>query len=122
MHSSIITRGATPQQADQGQAQVTYLARAAQAAPIGDIWVPESLVSTSPAIAAAGGGAPAAASVGYDDHKPRTPPPALPSLLLDSRITYLGMPVSGCPVMLATLLFCNHHAVPLCLQESAILR
>lgn len=41
------------------------------------------------------GGAPAAASVGYDDHKPRTPPPDLPSLLLDSRITYLGMPVSA---------------------------
>ena len=29
----------------------------------------------------------------YDDHKPRTPPPDLPSLLLDSRITYLGMPL-----------------------------
>ena len=26
----------------------------------------------------------------YDDHKPRTPPPDLPSLLLDSRICYLG--------------------------------
>jgi hypothetical protein len=38
-------------------------------------------------------GAPAAASAGYDDHKPRTPPPDLPSLLLDSRITYLGMPL-----------------------------
>ncbi|CAK0743662.1 hypothetical protein CVIRNUC_001487 [Coccomyxa viridis] len=65
----------------------------AQAAPSGELWVPDSLVSASPAIAAAGGGAPAAASVGYDDHKPRTPPPDLPSLLLDSRITYLGMPL-----------------------------
>ncbi len=56
--------------------------------------MPENLVQTAPSIsAAAGGGAPAAASVGYDDHKPRTPPPDLPSLLLDSRITYLGMPV-----------------------------
>lgn len=43
----------------------------------------------------ASSGAPgAAAGTGYDDHKPRTPPPDLPSLLLDSRIVYLGMPVS----------------------------
>ncbi len=56
--------------------------------------MPEKSVQTPPSISAAGGGgAPAAASVGYDDHKPRTPPPDLPSLLLDSRITYLGMPV-----------------------------
>lgn len=27
------------------------------------------------------------------EHKPKTPPPDLPSLLLDSRIVYLGMPV-----------------------------
>ena len=46
------------------------------------------------------GGAPASESVGYDEHKPRTPPPDLPSLLLDSRITYLGMPVSAPPVCL----------------------
>ena len=40
------------------------------------------------------GGAPGVAVASYyDDHKPRTPPPDLPSLLLDSRITYLGMPV-----------------------------
>ena len=30
---------------------------------------------------------------GYDEHKPKTPPPDLPSLLLDSRIVYIGMPV-----------------------------
>lgn len=64
---------------------------AAQAAPISDLWMPDNLVQV-PTVAAAGGGA-ASASVGFDDHKPRTPPPDLPSLLLDSRITYLGMPV-----------------------------
>ncbi|CAL5219333.1 g1145 [Coccomyxa viridis] len=63
----------------------------AQAAPISDLWMPDNLVQV-PTVAAAGGGA-ASASVGFDDHKPRTPPPDLPSLLLDSRITYLGMPL-----------------------------
>ena len=44
--------------------------------------------SASPAAEARGGS-------GYDAHRPKTPPPDLPSLLLDSRIVYLGMPVSG---------------------------
>ena len=71
-------------------------AAAAEASPgTGELWRPDNVIQSMPSIvAAAGGGAPAAASVGYDDHKPRTPPPDLPSLLLDSRITYLGMPVS----------------------------
>lgn len=30
---------------------------------------------------------------GYNEHKPKTPPPDLPSLLLDSRIVYIGMPL-----------------------------
>ena len=40
---------------------------------------------------------PASASPGgsYSEHKPKTPPPDLPSLLLDSRIVYIGMPVRG---------------------------
>ncbi|CAG9463270.1 unnamed protein product [Pedinophyceae sp. YPF-701] len=39
-------------------------------------------------------GAPGAAvASGGDQHKPKTPPPDLPSLLLDSRIVYLGMPL-----------------------------
>ena len=33
------------------------------------------------------------ASSTYSEHKPKTPPPDLPSLLLDSRIIFLGMPV-----------------------------
>lgn len=41
---------------------------------------------TAPAQADRGGG-------GYGEHKPRRPPPDLPSLLLNSRIVYIGMPV-----------------------------
>ncbi|CAL6312592.1 unnamed protein product [Bathycoccus prasinos] len=38
---------------------------------------------------------PASANPGtsYDEHRPKTPPPDLPSLLLDSRIVYIGMPL-----------------------------
>jgi len=32
--------------------------------------------------------------VAYNEHRPRTPPPDLPSMLLDGRIVYIGMPVS----------------------------
>lgn len=39
------------------------------------------------------GGAGAAGSVAYSEHRAKTPPPDLPSLLLDSRIVYLGMPL-----------------------------
>ena len=33
-------------------------------------------------------------SVSYNEHRPRRPPPDLPSLLLHGRIIYIGMPVS----------------------------
>ncbi|XP_043697311.1 ATP-dependent Clp protease proteolytic subunit-related protein 3, chloroplastic-like [Telopea speciosissima] len=33
-------------------------------------------------------------SVSYNEHRPRKPPPDLPSLLLNGRIVYIGMPVS----------------------------
>lgn len=53
------------------------------------LWTP-----AQPAIVASGTGAPGeAAATSYDNHKPQTPPPDLPSLLLDSRIVYLGMPL-----------------------------
>lgn len=32
-------------------------------------------------------------SVSYDEHRPTTPPPDLPSLLLNGRIVYIGMPL-----------------------------
>nr|CAN62220.1 hypothetical protein VITISV_042913 [Vitis vinifera] len=32
-------------------------------------------------------------SVSYNEHRPRRPPPDLPSLLLHGRIVYIGMPV-----------------------------
>lgn len=44
---------------------------------------------------AVGSNSPASATPGtsYNEHKPKTPPPDLPSLLLDSRIIYIGMPL-----------------------------
>lgn len=33
-------------------------------------------------------------SVSYNEHRPKRPPPDLPSLLLHGRIIYIGMPVS----------------------------
>jgi hypothetical protein len=57
----------------------------------GELWVPDE-TGQIPLITA--GQAPAAANYSSsDDHTARTPPPDLPSLLLDSRIVFLGMPV-----------------------------
>ena len=58
------------------------------------LWTPEPAKMQLPNVQANSGAPGAAAGTGFDDHKPRTPPPDLPSLLLDSRIVYLGMPVS----------------------------
>ncbi|KAL3137464.1 hypothetical protein ABBQ38_004753 [Trebouxia sp. C0009 RCD-2024] len=57
-----------------------------------DLWTPEQSV-VLPHVHAAAAPAVVSPGSGYEDHKPRTPPPDLPSLLLDSRITYLGMPL-----------------------------
>lgn len=57
------------------------------------LWTPEPAKMQLPNVQANSGAPGAAAGTGYDDHKPRTPPPDLPSLLLDSRIVYLGMPL-----------------------------
>ena len=56
-----------------------------------DIWTPTTM--HLPHVEAAAGAPAQTASYSYDEHKARTPPPDLPSLLLDSRIIYLGMPV-----------------------------
>jgi ATP-dependent Clp endopeptidase proteolytic subunit ClpP len=50
------------------------------------------------------------ASASYDNHKPQTPPPDLPSLLLDSRIVYLGMPLvpAVTELIIAELLYLQH--------------
>ena len=73
-----------------------------------ELWVPEAGLVVPEARGR--GGAPASESVGYDEHKPRTPPPDLPSLLLDSRITYLGMPVRAL----------NQHALTTLLAGSVL--
>lgn len=57
----------------------------------GELWLPDE-TGQIPLITASG--APAAANyAASDEHSARTPPPDLPSLLLDSRIVFLGMPV-----------------------------
>jgi ATP-dependent protease ClpP protease subunit len=58
----------------------------------------------------ASAGAPGAVASGGDDHKPRTPPPDLPSLLLDSRICYLGMPLvpAVTELIIAEMLYLQH--------------
>lgn len=56
-----------------------------------------------------GGPGAAATGGGSDQHKPRTPPPDLPSLLLDSRIIYLGMPLvpAVTELIISELLYCQ---------------
>ena len=46
-------------------------------------------------------------SASYSEHKPKTPPPDLPSLLLDSRIVYIGMPVRLPPASFLTFSTCG---------------
>ena len=60
---------------------------------VGDLWVPPTdfPLLDEPVALSGGGGAAVSASSG--GHKPRTPPPDLPSLLLNARIVYLGMPL-----------------------------
>jgi len=58
----------------------------------GELWVPDE-TGQIPLITAGQGASAAASYSSSDDHKARTPPPDLPSLLLDSRIVFLGMPL-----------------------------
>lgn len=51
------------------------------------LYVPQQLLQTT----TMRGAAPAGAT--YDEHRARKPPPDLPSLMLDARIVYLGMPL-----------------------------
>lgn len=64
---------------------------------MGELWLPDE-TGQIPLITASS--APATASYSAnDEHKARTPPPDLPSLLLDSRIVFLGMPVGDYPLL-----------------------
>lgn len=72
------------------------------------LWLPPSAEFR---VENAGTGTPGeAASASYDNHKPQTPPPDLPSLLLDSRIVYLGMPLvpAVTELIIAELLYLQH--------------
>ena len=74
---------------------LTGLSEVAGVEAYGELWVPDETGKIP--LTTAAGGAPAAANyANYDDHRARTPPPDLPSLLLDGRIVFLGMPVSSC--------------------------
>eukprot|EP00212_Chloropicon_laureae_P005315 CAMPEP_0197498976 /NCGR_PEP_ID=MMETSP1311-20131121/60791_1 /TAXON_ID=464262 /ORGANISM="Genus nov. species nov., Strain RCC856" /LENGTH=299 /DNA_ID=CAMNT_0043044715 /DNA_START=17 /DNA_END=916 /DNA_ORIENTATION=+ len=56
-------------------------------------------------------GAPASASSGgYDEHRASTPPPDLPSILLDARILWLGMPIVSAvsELIIAQLLYLQY--------------
>ena len=73
----------------------SHIAAASSSSPAsGQVWVPEAELQMPEVRAAAG--APAAVGYGGNGRRPRTPPPDLPSLLLDARICYLGMPVRAC--------------------------
>lgn len=56
-------------------------------------------------------GAPASVSSGgYDEHRAKTPPPDLPSILLDARIVWLGMPIVSAvsELIIAQLLYLQY--------------
>eukprot|EP01025_Chloroclados_australasicus_P033023 TRINITY_DN3355_c0_g1_i1.p1 TRINITY_DN3355_c0_g1~~TRINITY_DN3355_c0_g1_i1.p1 ORF type:complete len:309 (-),score=30.87 TRINITY_DN3355_c0_g1_i1:195-1088(-) len=73
-----------------------------------DIWVPASEVLPP---VRAGSSSPAEVSTGQDEHRARTPPPDLPSLMLDSRIVYLGMPLvpAVTELIIAELLYLQYR-------------
>jgi len=75
------------------------------------LWVPPGL--TLPNLrseTSMNSGAPAAASGGYDEHRAKTPPPDLPSILLDARIIWLGMPIVSAvsELIIAQLLYLQY--------------
>lgn len=75
-----------------------------------DLWVPPTdFPLLDEAVALSGGGG-AAVSASSGGHKPRTPPPDLPSLLLNARIVYLGMPLvpAVTELMVAELLYLQY--------------
>lgn len=73
------------------------------------LWLPPSMQHSANVQGAQSG-----AGTTYDEHRARKPPPDLPSIMLDTRIVYLGMPVSitrqitGCAVAIVAP-FCLTH-------------
>ena len=75
----------------QNAFDVPVIAAVTGVSAMGELWLPDE-TGQIPLITASS--APAAANYSSnDEHRARTPPPDLPSLLLDSRIVFLGMPV-----------------------------
>lgn len=64
---------------------------------------PQITASGAPGVEVSRGG-------GYDEHKAKSPPPDLPSLMLDSRIVYIGMPLVSAvtELIIAELLYLQY--------------
>lgn len=87
-------------------------ATVAAAARVGEereqLWVPPGLTAQQISM---NSGAPASVSSGgYDEHRAKTPPPDLPSILLDARIIWLGMPIVSAvsELIIAQLLYLQY--------------
>eukprot|EP00891_Asterochloris_glomerata_P004179 jgi/Astpho2/4179/Aster-05146 len=88
----------------------SHIAAASSSTPAsGQLWVPEADLQMPEVRGAAG--APAAVGYGGNGRRPRTPPPDLPSLLLDARICYLGMPLvpAVTELIIAELLYLQYR-------------
>ncbi|KAK9805885.1 hypothetical protein WJX73_001067 [Symbiochloris irregularis] len=72
------------------------------------LWLPPSMQHSGSVQ-----GAQTGAGTGYDEHKARKPPPDLPSIMLDTRIVYLGMPLvpAVTELVIAELLYLQHRDI-----------
>jgi len=100
-----------------GDARARLARRSAKAATVAaalageereQLWVPPGLTAQQISM---NSGAPASVSSGgYDEHRAKTPPPDLPSILLDARIIWLGMPIVSAvsELIIAQLLYLQY--------------
>jgi ATP-dependent Clp protease protease subunit len=72
--------------------------------------MPQISASAGSIVAAGAPGVAVERGSGYDEHRAKSPPPDLPSLLLDARIVYLGMPLVSAvtELIIAELLYLQY--------------